>query len=147
MLGIDARGNRRRARILLADDNAGTRDYVRRLLIHRYDVEAVPDGEAALASAGREVPDLVVTDATMPRIDGYGLVRSLRLNPITANVPILFLSARVGEDTRTTALTAGADEYLEKPFSAGELLTCVRDLLHRSPKGKSPSGTGVAGGL
>jgi len=114
------------ARVLLADDNADMREYVRRLLERRYNVEAVADGLAALEAARRHLPDLVLTDVMMPRLDGFGLLRDLRNDPQTRTVPIIMLSARAGEESRVEGLEAGADDYLVKPFSARELLARVR---------------------
>ncbi|HEY9729172.1 MAG TPA: PAS domain S-box protein, partial [Chroococcales cyanobacterium] len=114
------------ARILLVDDNADIRDYVRRLLSRDYEVEAVSDGLAALDAVQRYLPDLVLTDIMMPRLDGLELLRSLRNDPATQNIPIILLSARAGEESRVEGLEAGADDYLIKPFSARELLARVR---------------------
>ena len=101
------------------------RDYVRRLLEPRYDVEAVPDGEAALAAARASPPDLVLSDVMMPRLDGFGLLAALRADPRTATIPVILLSARAGEESRVEGLEAGADDYLVKPFGARELLARV----------------------
>ena len=102
------------------------REYVRRLLAERYDVEAVPDGEAALAAARARPPDLVLSDVMMPRLDGFGLLNALRADPRTQTIPVILLSARAGEEARVEGLEAGADDYLIKPFSARELLARVR---------------------
>ena len=110
-----------RSRILLADDNADMRDYVFRLLSGRYDVEAVPDGEAALAAIRRQAPDLALIDVMMPKIDGFQLLAALRSEADTRTLPIIMLSARAGEEARIEGLNAGADDYLIKPFSAREL--------------------------
>jgi PAS domain S-box-containing protein len=110
-----------RATILLADDNADMRDYVRRLLGERYDVRVVADGEAALASLRRHRPDLLLSDVMMPRLDGFGLVRAVRADPALSDLPIVLLSARAGEEASIEGLEAGADDYLIKPFSAREL--------------------------
>ena len=110
-----------RSRILLADDNADMRDYVFRLLSGRYDVEAVPDGEAALAAIRRRAPDLALIDVMMPKIDGFRLLAALRSEAETRTLPIVMLSARAGEEARIEGLNAGADDYLIKPFSAREL--------------------------
>lgn len=126
---------RPRPRVVLADDNDETREIIRRVLMNRYDVEPVIDGEAALAAVHRQLPDLVLTDATMPRLDGLALVRRLRADPVTAGIPVLLVSAKLGEEGRGGALRAGADEYLEKPFRSRELLARVRGLLER---GKRP---------
>jgi PAS domain S-box-containing protein len=122
----------RRERIVWADDNADMREYVRRLLSARYDVEAVADGEAALAAVRMHRPDLVLADVMMPGLDGLGLVRALRADPRTRSIPVILLSARAGEEARIEGLDAGADDYLYKPFSARELLAQVAARLELS---------------
>ncbi|MGH7263973.1 MAG: ATP-binding protein, partial [Candidatus Rokuibacteriota bacterium] len=113
------------ARVLLADDNADMRDYLRRLLGQYWTVDAVADGQAALDAARRQRPDLVLTDVMMPRLDGFALLRALRADPETADVPVILLSARAGEESRVEGLEAGADDYLVKPFSAREVVARV----------------------
>ncbi|AFZ13783.1 PAS/PAC sensor hybrid histidine kinase [Crinalium epipsammum PCC 9333] len=117
------------ARILLADDNTDMRDYVKRLLSQQYEVEAVPDGLAALSAARQRLPDLVLTDVMMPGLDGFGVLQELRNDPQLRKVPIILLSARAGEEARVEGLEAGADDYLIKPFSARELLARVEAAL------------------
>jgi PAS domain S-box-containing protein len=112
-------------RILLADDNADMRHYVQRLLSQRYEVEAVSNGMAALAAVRQRLPDLVLTDVMMPELDGFELLRQLRTDPQTQELPIILLSARAGEESCIEGLEAGADDYLIKPFSARELLARV----------------------
>jgi len=114
-----------RARILLADDNADMRDYVRRLLSPKYDVVAVGDGESALGLARLKEFDMVLTDVMMPKLDGFGLLKALRGDDRTSPMPIMLLSARAGEESRVEGMGAGADDYLVKPFSARELLARV----------------------
>ncbi|WP_407892554.1 response regulator [Scytonema sp. NUACC26] len=113
------------ARILLVDDNADMRDYMKRLLSQHYQVQAVADGVAALAAVRQQLPDLVITDVMMPQLDGFGLLRELRANPDTKALPIILLSARAGKESSVEGLEAGADDYLIKPFSARELLARV----------------------
>ena len=111
-----------RPRIVLADDNADMRAYVSRILQQAgYVVEAVADGAAAVAAARRELPELVVTDVMMPGLDGFGVLRALRDDPAMEGLPVILLSAQAGEASRVEGLTAGADDYLVKPFSAREL--------------------------
>ena len=114
-----------RPRVLVADDNADMREYVRRLLAQRYEVEVVSDGQAALEAARRRRPALVLSDVMMPRLDGFALLRELRTDPGLRTVPVVLLSARAGEESRVGGLEAGADDYLVKPFSARELLARV----------------------
>ncbi|BAZ25474.1 putative sensor protein [Kalymmatonema gypsitolerans NIES-4073] len=118
-----------RPRVLLADDNADMREYVRKLLKRQYEVVAVADGEAALAAVHFEVPDLVLSDVMMPKLDGFGLLAHLRADERTRSVPVVLLSARAGEESRVEGLEAGADDYLVKPFSARELLARVKATL------------------
>jgi PAS domain S-box-containing protein len=112
--------------ILLADDNTDMRDYVRRLLSERYQVEAVRDGRAALELAQRRRPDLILSDVMMPELDGFGLLQALRNDSQLRDVPVILLSARAGEEAKVEGLEAGANDYLSKPFSARELLARVR---------------------
>jgi signal transduction histidine kinase len=118
-----------RPRIVWADDNRDMREYVRRLLVGRYDVEAVVDGEEALAAARRARPDLVLSDVMMPRLDGQALTRALRADPSLRDLPVVLLSARAGEEARVEALANGADDYVVKPFSGRELLARIESRL------------------
>jgi PAS domain S-box-containing protein len=111
------------ARVLVADDNADMREYLARLMrAAGYDVTTVIDGQAALDAVRVAIPDLVISDVMMPRLDGLGLVAALRADPRTAALPVLLLSARAGSEASIEGLHAGADDYLVKPFSAAELL-------------------------
>jgi signal transduction histidine kinase/PleD family two-component response regulator len=113
-------------RVLLADDNADMRGYVSRLLqAQGYEVTAVADGEAAAAAALAQVPDLVLSDVMMPKLDGFGLLRALRGAGATQAVPVILLSARAGEEAKVEGLEAGADDYMVKPFAARELIARV----------------------
>ncbi|RYZ39498.1 MAG: response regulator [Myxococcaceae bacterium] len=123
--GIRAVQSLPRARILLVDDNRDMRDYIQRVLSTDYDVETVTDGQKGLESALARPPDLVLSDVMMPRLDGVGLLRALRAAPHTRELPILLLSAKAGEQATVQGLASGADDYLVKPFSAGELLARI----------------------
>jgi len=116
-------------RVVVADDNADMREYVRRLLIDQYEVEAVSDGRAALAAARARRPELIISDVMMPQLDGFGLIRELRADPQLAAIPVVLLSARAGEEARLEGLGKGADDYLVKPFSPRELLVRVGALV------------------
>ena len=123
----EASGSRAPTRVLIADDNADMRDYLVRLLrSDGYEVDAVTDGQQALDAVRAVVPDMVVSDVMMPRLDGLGLVAALRSDTRTAGVPVLLLSARAGQEASIGGLQAGADDYLVKPFAAAELLARVR---------------------
>ncbi|NDJ17490.1 ATP-binding protein [Myxacorys almedinensis] len=119
------------SKILLVDDNTDMRDYVRRLLVDQgHTVETAANGRAAIALLKHlpdphHLPDLILTDVMMPHLDGFGLLRALRADAATRDLPIILLSARAGEEARIEGLSAGADDYLTKPFSARELLARV----------------------
>ncbi|HEY8946200.1 MAG TPA: ATP-binding protein [Polyangiaceae bacterium] len=117
------------ARILFADDNLDMREYVGRLLRDHWQVEVVADGASALAAAQREPPDLVLSDVMMPGVDGFQLLAALRADERTRTVPVVLLSARAGEEATIEGLSAGADDYLVKPFAARELIARVRATL------------------
>ena len=121
-----------RARIVLADDNADMREYVRRLLGPRWEVETVANGAQALESIRRRRPDLVIADVMMPELDGFGLAAAMRADEALRDIPLLMLSARAGEEARLEGLQAGADDYLVKPFSARELVARVEMQLLRA---------------
>jgi PAS domain S-box-containing protein len=114
-----------RKRVLVVDDNADMRDYVARLLRPSHDVEVARDGLEALAAVSARTPDLILSDVMMPGLDGFGLLRAVRADPGVADVPVILLSARAGEESQVEGLDAGADDYLVKPFSARELLARV----------------------
>jgi PAS domain S-box-containing protein len=123
--GPDVGGKTHHGRVLVADDNADMRAYIGRLLGAHWDVATVEDGNAAIEAIRKNPPDLVVTDAMMPGLDGFGLLAAIRNDPDLRDLPVIMLSARAGEEARIEGLDAGADYYLTKPFSARELVAQV----------------------
>ena len=125
-------------RILIVDDEPQiTRVLRTSLTSHGYEVRSAADGISALETFGDFSPDLVITDLSMPNLNGIELCRSLRqLSP----VPILVLSVKGEEKTKVEALDAGADDFVTKPFSMEELLARVRATLRRAP---APTGDDV----
>ena len=113
-------------RLLLADDNADMREYLRRLLSAHWTVETVANGRQALESIRKRPPDLLVSDVMMPELDGLELTRELRAQAQTRGLPILLLSARTGDEAMAEGLAVGANDYIVKPFSARELVARVR---------------------
>jgi PAS domain S-box-containing protein len=118
------------ARILVADDNSDMRSYVSSLLGRHCEVQAFADGQAALDVMRERAPDLVLADVMMPRLDGFGLVQAIRGDRALADIPVVLLSARAGEEAKIEGLAAGADDYLVKPFHARELLARVSSNLN-----------------
>jgi DNA-binding response OmpR family regulator len=117
-------------RILIVDDEPeivrGLEDNLR---FEGYVTSTATDGEAALAVAAREAPDLVILDLMMPKMSGWEVCRALRAKGI--DVPVIMLTARGAEPDRVRGLELGADDYITKPFSLRELLARVRAVLRR----------------
>ena len=133
------------ARILIVDDEPNIIGAVAPLLRARgYDVLSAMSGRAALETIDRDKPDLIVLDLSLPDIDGVEVCRRVRQ---TLSVPILVLSARAGERDKVSALDAGADDYVTKPFGAEELLARIRATLRRVENPPSPSEALVRGDL
>jgi len=116
-------------KILIVDDEATFVDTLT-LNLHTvgYRVITAGDGVSALAQATAEGPDLIILDLMLPKLDGLSVCRNLRQ---TSDVPILMLTARSGELDKIVGLESGADDYLTKPFSLGELQARIRALLRR----------------
>ena len=128
-----------RKRILIVDDEPQiTRVLRRSLLTHGYDVRTAADGESALDVFHDWTPDLVVTDLSMPGMDGIELCRRVRER---SALPIIVLSVKGEEQTKVRALDAGADDYITKPFGMDELLARLRAALRRAPATMPPEVT------
>jgi len=127
----------RSARVLVVEDDDEIAGVLQRSLrLEGYDVRVSADGEAALADARAFVPDLVVLDLGLPKLDGMEVARRLRAEDDT---PILMLTARDEVESRVEGLDTGADDYLVKPFDRQELLARLRALLRRRPPRGSAS--------
>ncbi|TDQ11276.1 ATP-binding protein [Pedobacter metabolipauper] len=113
-------------RILIVDDNADMRAYLSRLLSPYFTIETAGNGLQALEMIKESNPDLVLSDIMMPVMNGKEMLGHIRSMHRTARLPVIFLSARAGEEARIDGLEAGADDYLVKPFSATELLTKIK---------------------
>ncbi|HEX3611194.1 MAG TPA: ATP-binding protein [Sporichthyaceae bacterium] len=128
----DRRAQRDRPRLLIAEDNADMRSYLRSLLGTEFDVTLANDGDAALKEARRSPHDLILADVMMPGTDGFGLLAAIRADPDLANMPVVMLSARAGEEATAEGLGAGADDYVVKPFSGPDLVARLRANLERA---------------
>jgi two-component system alkaline phosphatase synthesis response regulator PhoP len=126
-------------RILLIEDDADIGLSLKYNLEREgaYAVSTARDGEEGLREAQARPPDLVILDLNLPGIDGLEVCRQLRRKPPTSAVPIIMLTARVGEADRVAGLDFGADDYVSKPFSVKELLARVRAVLRRQQPGSA----------
>lgn len=121
--------NEAMAKVLLVDDNADMRLYLRECLAGKYAIVEAADGDEGIALAISEVPDLIVTDVMMPGTDGMQLCHAVKTDEKTSHIPIILLTARVGVDFRIEGYAVGADAYIPKPFSAQELHARVENLI------------------
>jgi len=135
--------------ILVVDDDPDIARFVEvNLRSAGYDVSVASDGEEALAKAGVLRPDLVLLDVMMPRIDGFEVAQRLRRNPQTANTSIIMLTAKALSTDKVLGLTAGADDYIIKPFDPIELLARVKGTLRRAKEMRNLSPlTGLPGNI
>jgi two-component system, OmpR family, KDP operon response regulator KdpE len=118
-----------KTRILVVDDERSIRRFLSASLSGQYDVIQASDGEEALRAVVSERPDLLILDLGLPDIDGVEVTRRLRE---WTQIPIIVVSVREQESDKIAALDAGADDYLTKPFGAGELMARIRVALRRS---------------
>ncbi|MDR1796144.1 MAG: response regulator transcription factor [Clostridiales Family XIII bacterium] len=121
-------------RILIVDDEKPINDLIRSYLVReQYAVEQAFNGKEALAAVQRQAPDLIVLDVMLPDIDGTHLCLEIRK---LCDAPILFLSCKDGEIDKIVALSAGGDDYMTKPFAAGEFIARVKAHLRRHQRSK-----------
>ncbi|GAB3804015.1 GGDEF domain-containing response regulator [Micromonospora zhanjiangensis] len=133
--------------ILVVDDDEDIARFVEfNLRLHGFEVMHARDGQEALEQIQRERPDLAVVDLMMPRIDGIELTRRLRADPMTTALPVIMLTARGMTADKVLGLTAGADDYLVKPFDTAELIARVSSTLRRNKEFREVSPlTGLPG--
>jgi len=118
-------------RVLVVEDDSEIADVLRRTLrAEGHDVRTAADGEEALSAAAEYLPDLVILDLGLPKVDGVEVLRQLREGD---DVPILVLTARTELEDRVEGLDLGADDYLAKPFERQELLARMRAVMRRRP--------------
>ena len=119
-------------RLLIVDDEPNLlRALAACLRSEDYEVDAVRSGEEALIHVARALPDLIISDIRMPRMDGHMLARQLRANPRTDLIPIIFLTAKDDRADRIAGFRSGVDAYLAKPFEPDELIAVIANILNR----------------
>ena len=121
--------------MLVVEDDADIADLIRRYLQKSgFDVDVRLSGRDALRAIAENHPDLLVLDVMLPEVSGLDICRAVRADEKTASIPIIMVTARAEESERIAGLELGADDYLAKPFSPGELVARVRALLRRSAR-------------
>jgi DNA-binding response OmpR family regulator len=122
-------------KILIAEDEPDIRELVAfTLRFAGYEVVTAANGEEAVQTAARELPDLALMDVRMPRMTGYDACRAMKASPELKDIPVVFLSAKGQESEINTGLEAGAEEYLLKPFAPDQLTERVRAILNKFGK-------------
>jgi DNA-binding response OmpR family regulator len=120
--------------VLLVEDEAPLRGVLRELLEREgYNVVEAADGVAALDAVDRAAPGIIVLDISLPRLDGYGVLKRLRSRPATASLPVIVLTAHGDEESEVRVFESGADDFLTKPFRPRALGARLRALLKRGP--------------
>lgn len=117
--------------LVIEDEDMLRAEVVEWLTLEDYEVFNAKDGVAGLESAFRDLPDLIVCDIMMPRLDGYGVLLEMRSNPITTAIPFIFTTAKARPKDIRQGMILGADDYLTKPFERIDLLNAIRSRLEK----------------
>ena len=117
--------------LLIVEDNVEIQTFIATELSPFYEILLANNGQEGISLALQKVPDLIISDVMMPKVDGFAMVKMLRANEATSHIPIVILSAKSSFESKITGLEIGGDDYLTKPFSVKELLLRVTNMLER----------------
>jgi two-component system, OmpR family, response regulator RpaA len=120
--------------LVIEDDDIVARTIERCLRGGEFRVRLANSGVEGLRAARREVPHLIILDVIMPGMDGYAVCREMRADPLLTHIPVLFLTAKTKDEDKITGFTAGADDYLGKPFNVDELILRIRAIMRRTQR-------------
>ena len=126
--------NQQKHIVLLIEDNVDVRQYIKEILMKHYTVIQAPDGKAGVEKAGEHIPDIILSDVMMPKMNGYEVCKILKNSEKTSHIPIILLTAKSSIESKLEGLQTEADDYLTKPFVSGELLARVHNLIQSRKK-------------
>jgi signal transduction histidine kinase/DNA-binding response OmpR family regulator len=129
--------------VLIVEDNTDVREYISDALKETYHIEEAANGEQGFRKAEKIIPDLIVSDIMMPKMDGYEMTKKIRQNEKTSHIPIILLTAKSDKDSKLEGLGLGADDYLIKPFDSDELLARIKNLIETRKMLQQKFGSGI----
>ncbi|HWR69943.1 MAG TPA: response regulator, partial [Dehalococcoidia bacterium] len=129
--GVGVSGKATLPSLLIVEDNADVRKYVSSILGNSYRIIEAQDGEEGLDKSLGCVPDLIITDIMMPKMDGFHLCGKLKADSRTSHIPVIMLTAKATSKDKIDGLEVGADDYIMKPFEARELEARIRNLIEQ----------------
>lgn len=127
---------KKKLKVLVVDDESAIREMIR-FVLNKSDMKVwgASNGREALEKINDKTPDVIILDWMMPEMSGPQLTRRLRKDPLTKQIPIIMLTAKISEDDKVSGLNAGADDYIIKPFSPRELVARINAVVRRSDPG------------
>ena len=117
--------------LLIVEDNTDVRKYISMILGNEYRIFEAKDGEEGLEKSFEHIPDLIISDIMMPKLDGFKMCSSLKTDSRTSHIPIIMLTAKATMNDKINGLEIGADDYIMKPFEAAELIARIKNLLEQ----------------